>query len=427
MMTIQEISATARRYGGALVLCIAVAGCAGFDPKPHDEIGFQARAVTKTESGVTISAVALGPEEAKAAFGVPMMDRGIQPVWVRVHNGRDEPLFLLPLSFDPLYFTAAEAAFINHATFGSDSNARMDALFQGHALPLRFESGETTEGFLFVTPDLGAKALNFVYVGVDTAVIARFVVLVPGLDHAFIDAAAVYKPDEIADLDDWGALKAAIEKLPCCVSDKDGEIEADPLNFVIITEGPLGLAALIGGGWDQTETVTTSSSFKTTASFLFGSAYRYSPVSDLYAFGRKQDYAFQITRGDIDERNHLRVWLAPIRFRGTQVWIGAISRDIGVIMSGFGTTHKIDPNVDAERWYLAQSFVRSQTLKRFGLAGGAPVSHPDNPRSSVEPKNIFYSDGRRLVMELSDEPVALDEITRIPWGASGGGKAETAQ
>ena len=272
MMTIQEISAAARRYGGALVVCFAVAGCAGFDPKPHDEIGFEARAVTKTEDGVTISAVALGPDEAKAAFGVPTMDRGVQPVWVRVHNGRDEPLFLLPLAFDPLYFTPAEAAFINHATFGSDSNARMDALFQDHALPLRFESGETSEGFLYVPPDLGAKALNFAYVGVDTAVAARFVVLVPGLERTIVDFSALYDPDEVDDLDDWGALRAAIETLPCCVTDKSGDIEADPLNFVMITEGELGLASLIGGGWDQTETVTTASSFKTTASFLFGSA-----------------------------------------------------------------------------------------------------------------------------------------------------------
>ncbi len=73
MMTMLKALSTARRYGGALVLCFAVAGCAGFDPKPHDEIGFEARAVTKTEDGVTISAVALGPEEAKAAFGVPTM------------------------------------------------------------------------------------------------------------------------------------------------------------------------------------------------------------------------------------------------------------------------------------------------------------------------------------------------------------------
>ena len=221
---------------------------------------------------------------------------------------------------------------------------------------------------------------------------------------------------------DWSALKAAIESLPCCVTDRSGAVEADPLNFVIIGEALLGddeveddLAALIGGGWDQTEAVTTASAFKTALSFLFGGAYRYSPISDLYAFGRAQDAAFQIARADVDERNHLRIWLAPLRFQGRPVWVGAISRDIGVILSGFGTTHKIDPDVDAERWYLAQSFAQAQALKRFGYAGGGPVSRADDPRSSVEPANIYTSDGRRIVLELSDEPMALDEITPIPW------------
>ena len=43
------------------------------------------------------------------------------------------------------------------------------------------------------------------------------------------------------------------------------------------------------------------------------------------------------------------------------------------------------------------------------------ISHPENPRSSVEPKNIYHSDGLRIVLELSSEPIALDEITYIPW------------
>jgi hypothetical protein len=97
------------------------------------------------------------------------------------------------------------------------------------------------------------------------------------------------------------------------------------------------------------------------------------------------------------------------------VWIGSISRDIGVIRSGLGTTHKIDPDVDAERWYLAQSLARAQNLKRFAFAGGGPVSKRDNPRSSVEPQNIYYSDGLRIVLELSATPVPLDEIDYVPW------------
>lgn len=399
----------------ALSIGLLIAGCAGFNPQPHDQVGFADRAVTQTSNRVTISTVALGPREAQAAFGVPMIKRGIQPVWVRVENARDETLYLLPLALDPMYFTPTEAAFINRSWLNAETNAQMDALFQEHGLPVPVEGGTTKEGFLFVPPDLGAKSLNFVYVGPGDVTVARFVVEVPGLALKPVDLATLYPPEDMVDLNDWRSLRDAIEELPCCVTNKRGDVEADPLNFVMIAERDLGFTALIGGGWDQTETVTAASALKTAMSFLFGSAYRYSPISDLYAFGRKQDAAFQIARSDIDERNHLRIWLTPFRFEGRPVWIGAISRDIGVILSGIGTTHKIDPDVDAERWYLAQSIIRAQALQRFGFAGGGPLSHPDNPRSSVEPKNIYYSDGRRIIMVLSDDPVAIDEIELIDW------------
>ena len=58
--------------------------------------------------------------------------------------------------------------------------------------------------------------------------------------------------------------------------------------------------------------------------------YRTSPVSPLYLFDRQQDLALQKIRGTVDERNHLRLWLAPVRVNGKSVWVGQISRDIGV-------------------------------------------------------------------------------------------------
>jgi len=419
------------RLQAAALLLLVLAACAGFTPPlSHEEIGFKQRAATQTQDGLTVSAVALGPEEAQDAFGLPMIERGIQPVWLRVTNESGARLTLLPLFFDALYFTPAEAAFINHGWFSGETNARIDDLFAAQALPLRVALGDTVEGFLFVTPDLGQKALNLIYVSESKSITTSMVVPVPGLARDTVDFRTLYSPAEIQDLTTGQELRAAIDALPCCVTDGSGEVEADPLNFVLIAEAHLGMTALVAGGWDLSETVTQASALKTLGSFLFGAIYRYSPVSDLYVFGRKQDAAFQIARDDIYERNHLRIWLTPLRFRGTPVWIGAISRDIGVIRSGFGTTHKIDPDTDAERWYLAQSLARAQALKRFAYAAGGPVSTPENPRSSVEERNVFYSDGLRIVMELSPTPVALNEIERLPWeteaepaqSATGGGQ-----
>ncbi len=58
---------------------------------------------------------------------------------------------------------------------------------------------------------------------------------------------------------------------------------------------------------------------------------------------------YQKPRHSVHVRNHLRLWLTPMRFQGKSVWIGQISRDIGVRFT-FKTwppvTHKIDPDID---------------------------------------------------------------------------------
>jgi len=60
----------------------------------------------------------------------------------------------------------------------------------------------------------------------------------------------------------------------------------------------------------------------------------------------------QEARQAIDERNHLRLWYAPVRVAGRPVFIGQISRDIGVRFTGKTwnlTTRKIDPDLNDSR------------------------------------------------------------------------------
>jgi hypothetical protein len=110
------------------------------------------------------------------------------------------------------------------------------------------------------------------------------------------------------------------------------DVEQEPAtrSLVVVGSGDDLYHAFMRAGWDETEVVTTQSAWKTAVAFISGGRYRYSPVSSLYVFGRRQDVALQKARGRIHERNHLRLWLAPLRFRGKLVWVGQISRDIGV-------------------------------------------------------------------------------------------------
>jgi len=58
---------------------------------------------------------------------------------------------------------------------------------------------------------------------------------------------------------------------------------------------------------------------------------------------------------------------------GLQVWVGQISRDIGIKLttqSWYLTTHIISPEVDQDRFYLVQDLILSGAVSRFGFVGG---------------------------------------------------------
>jgi hypothetical protein len=214
---------------------------------------------------------------------------------------------------------------------------------------------------------------------------------------------------------DLQGLREFVESLPCCVLGGDKSTDGDPLNIVIAGEGLHILATLVQSGWDMTETIGTGSSMRTAMSSIFGVHYRTSPVSPLYVFGRSQDVALQRARQSVDERNHMRLWLAPVTFQGKGVWVGQISRDTGVKLSSKTVvTHRIDPIVDEARYYLAMDMATSQTVLAMGYAKGVGVSTDLAPRHNFT-LDPYYTDGLRVVLILSEDGIGLDEIDNLDW------------
>ena len=133
-------------------------------------------------------------------------------------------------------------------------------------------------------------------------------------------------------------------------------------------------------------------------------------MSSLYVFDRPQDVALQRARSSIHERNHLRVWLTPLRFEGVPVWIGQISRDIGVRFTWRTiTTHKIDPDVDETREFLVEDLAYSEALARIAYVGGVGPAPYDRPRGNLT-GDPYFTDGQRVVMWISGEPTSIAEI-----------------
>jgi hypothetical protein len=250
----------------------------------------------------------------------------------------------------------------------------------------------------------------------------RFAVLLPtqGFDYERSELRNRYSQlNQYPDLS-LEDLRQRIRELPCCTTDASGQGQGDPLNVVLVGTGEDSLAALISSGWSLTEAITAESVRKMVGAAIAEKSYITAPVSSLYLFGRKQDIAVQRGRSTISQRNHMRLWLAPFRHQGLPVWVGQVSRDIGVKMTRKSptlTTHVIDPVVDESREYLLQSLVYRESVSEFVFVRGVGEASIDKPRQNLA-GDPYFTDGNRLLMFLSREPVPLEKVRNLNWNES---------
>jgi hypothetical protein len=96
----------------------------------------------------------------------------------------------------------------------------------------------------------------------------------------------------------------------------------------------------------------------------------------------------------------MRLWLSPIRFRGKKVFVGQISRDIGVkftLKSSTISTHVIDPDIDESRRCFVEDMAYSQALAKIGYVNGIGLIKKEAPRVNLL-GDPFYTDGFRAVL-----------------------------
>ncbi len=433
-----------------------------YHPAPACD-SFMQRAQTQEQPRAAVTVAVLTSREAKTLFGVDVARRGIQPVFLRIVNRSAESLRLQMVSIDPNYFTPLEAAGVNHfsivrrlSAFGAMgwvflpllavvplklvtawlNNARMDDFFRAHGFRLGpIAPGETAEGFVFTTLDLGTKAVHVrlttlgnirqtIAAAVDVpkaetaatgpALAATasaepaatdffFTVPVPGIAADYLDRDfASIRPAASVEPCTVDTLVSRLEVMPPATMNAAQSRRGDPVNLVLIGEFETLLSGF-AARWDESETITLATCWKTVRAFLWGSNYRYSPVSPLHLFGRDQDIALQRTRHSINERLHLRLWLTPLAFEGKPVWVGQVSRDIGVRFTTKAwnlTTHRIDPNVDESRDYVIEDLTLAGRVEAAGYVSGVPACHRDAPHRNLT-GDPYYTDGKRAVILLS--------------------------
>jgi hypothetical protein len=386
-------------------------------PQGHPQPYLQrAQAEPQTQEAVTVSVAALRPEESQAVFGLPLARRGVQPVWIRIDNRGARSWRFMPVFLDRDYFSPHEVAWM-FRTKGA-SNAAIRALLTDRAIPLAVPPGTTTSGYVYTNLTAGFKVINIEMVGDHAHLQFDFAHEQPGgrFDFRSLDPARLYAAARLRDVT-LPELRAALQALPCCTTDKTGGRRGDPLNLVMVGDERDLLAALVRGGWDFTDALGARSTERMVSAFVLRGSYRNAPVSSLYFEGRPQDFAIQRSRSTVSQRNHLRLWMTPLRLDGQPVWAGQISRDIGVRLSERSptfTTHAIDPDVDEARDYLLEDLLQSGAVQRYGLVGGVGAASASQPKANLT-GDPYYTDGLRLVVFPSRRSVALNDVDLLPW------------
>ena len=207
-----------------------------------------------------------------------------------------------------------------------------------------------------------------------------------------------------------GIDKALFAKIPRRIGDKDGN-PGDMVNFLILGSEDDMQRVFTTAGWVKVDADVTNTVLHGIIGSLSKEAYLTMPMSQLYLFGRAQDYGWAHAEpiSVVASRNHLRIWKAPFTVNGGTVWVGAATHDIGFERDqrNNGITHKIDPDIDAERDYV------EKTLSNTGLVDQTTHFLPDNSMKEARTATggSFHSNGEVLILKLSETGKDLSEAT----------------
>ena len=409
-----------------LGLSLLLAGCAGttsYAPSADKNLPMKLGRIQSREKNDVRVEVSVQPDDQGSLyFGVPLAKHDIQLIWMRITNNSDVDYWLMPFAVDPDYYSADEAAYITGEKLPRAQRDDNRRLFRANALPFFLKARSAQEGYLFASYKRGGRFIDVRLSGHLNAIRMSFAVLLPTESFDYEKSALREMYEKVDDLPDMtvNQLREQLRSLPCCVTNAGDTEQGDPLNLVLVGSGESMVGALTGSGWDFTEEITVDSIRRTIGAAIQEQAFPTAPISSLYVFGRKQDIALQRGRSTISQRNHMRLWLAPFRCEGLPVWVGQVSRDIGVKLTTKSptlTTHIIDPVVDESREYLFHSLLYQESVKQFAFTKGVGEATLDHPNFNLT-GDPYITDGMRLVVWLSQEPIPPHMAIDLNWDES---------
>jgi hypothetical protein len=405
------------RLAIAFLAVVLLASCS-FAPhryEPLEDFDITARAEEQVEGALRVRASVPGEDEAERLFGIPLYDRGIQPVWLEVSNQGDKRARLTLTSIDPKYFSPLEVAYIHRKRLSKDGWRDLEAYLLENAMPRQIGPQETVSGFVFTNLNRGTKAFNvdiFTTDGSNAYQQFTFFVEVPGFvpDHAEVDFTSIYPATQVQDVD-LESLRALLHEFPCCTSNRSGEGRGRPVNLFFVSEGKDLLRALLRAGWSETA-YTRSEAYLDTAEHYFGRE-----PDAIFRKGSNRTTAAIFRKGSSrsTERFELALWLAPVQVSGQPLWVGQVRHALGRLFdfgeSIFGVN--LDPDTSDGQYYMMQDLWYSQSLKHWAWSTSGIAVPPENPVTDFNGEPWFTRDEFRLVLWISDRPVSVAQSTAI--------------
>jgi hypothetical protein len=391
---------------GLVALMLTACSTAPYLPESLDTLDVKARAVTQEQGSFVVKASVPGEQEAREIFGIPIYDRGIQPVWLEVTNNSDDRARLVLASIDRDYFSPLEVAYMHKKHFSKQGWMDMEKYLHANALPRQIAPRQTVSGYVFTHASAGTKAFNvdiFYTGGQPEYEQFTFFIPVPGFvpDHAEVDFGSLYRPEELSSVDSDG-LRALLAGIPCCTSNRDGNAEGRPAQLLFVANARDLLRALLRTGWNET-------------SYLRDEEYLEKAE---HLFGRPPDAIFRKARDKTTERAELGLWLAPATVDGKPLWVGqfkhAIGRRYAIGERFLGVT--LDPDTIDGRNYVMQDLWYGQSLQHWAWSDTGRQVPKSAPELDFHGYPWFSEDSYRLVIWISGAPVALNEATVIGWG-----------
>jgi hypothetical protein len=191
-----------------------------------------------------------------------------------------------------------------------------------------------------------------------------------------------------------------ISMLPPRILDGQGR-EGDMMNLLFVAREDDFRHVFADAGWVQSDKMRPTLFWH-----LLWQRRHYArlPMDTFYAFGRPQDMSFSLPDPTcvLTRRHHVRIWKTDYEVNGVPVWVGAATHDVALQFQKrrLWMTHRIDPDVDAEREFIAQSLLKTDLVTREEyLPTAIPIF-----QARTTTGETFHSDSRVLVLELSQAP-----------------------